>query len=152
MPPRLAITSAPHTDSQLLVESIGISLFRARAILSADEWDENGFKHFEILFWSVNSALEGPEEDGGFKKLGLLRGWMFLFDLSVTKDFGLRTILRLHLHGLVLAMAPYFPPICSEGLEMFCRNSIRKMRKGYETGASPAVELTEIFWNDDLFC
>ena len=56
-------------------------------------------------------------EDVAFKKLGLLRAWMFFFDLCATKDFGLRSILRLHLYGLVLATAACFPPICSQSLE-----------------------------------
>jgi hypothetical protein len=147
-PQRTPYISSTQTESKHLVETITTSIYKARSILSTDEWDENGFKQFEILCWAVHSALKGPEEDGGFKKLGLLRAWMFFFDLCVTKDFGLRNILRLHLYGLVLAMAPYFPPVCSESLEKFCRISIRRMKRAYEKGASPASELTEIFWKD----
>jgi len=77
---------------------------------------------------------------------------MFFFDLCITNDFGLRSVLRLHLYELVLAMAPYFPQVCFESLKKFCRASIRRMKRGFGGCASPAKELTELFWSSDLFC
>jgi hypothetical protein len=151
-PSRSPPISAIQIDSKHLFETITTSLSKVKMTVSADEWDNNGFKNFEILCWTVHAALEDPEEDGRFKRLGLLRAWMFFFDLCVLKDFGLRSLLQLHLYGLVLAMAPYFPSACSGSLEKFCRASIKRMRRGYEVGASPAKELTEVFWSSDLFC
>src|SRR5882672_3214943 len=71
-PSRSPPISITQIDSSHLFETIATSLSKAKSILSVDEWDESGFKHFEIICWTVHSALENPEEDGAFKKLGLM--------------------------------------------------------------------------------
>lgn len=55
---------------------------------------------------------------------------MFFFDLCVLKEFGLRSLLRLHLYGLALAIALYFPSVCSGSLEIFLRGFDQEDEEG----------------------
>lgn len=48
-PSRSPPISATQFNSKHLFETITTSFSKVKTTLSADEWDDNGFKHFEIL-------------------------------------------------------------------------------------------------------
>lgn len=79
----------------------------------------------------------------------LLRGWMFCMELRTSastdayRELGAKVI-RLHFHGFLEAMMPYFPP--------GCRGRVSRGRRIFGTVQSRGQRYTQRKWRQVYSC